>query len=1039
MANKKRFPTIYHKIKYFAQKYPNRVALETPARILITFKKLSTYIDNIILEMRHYHISKDDVILIVLPQGLEMVVALITAMTKAICVPLRPEYKYGEFCFYLSDLKPKLIITKHSASKTINRVANINNVPILNLRLNKKNGLTVNHSLILKTKKSKNLRINSKPNDATLMLYTSGTTSRPKKVALTHGNIIASAINIKNALKLTNKDTYLNLMPLFHLHGIITTISSIYSGGKTICAPKFNDNLFYFWLDQLSPTYFSATSTIHMAILNKAQKNRSIIAKNKLRFIRSASSSLPSYVLRKLENTFKVPVIESYSMTEAGQITSNPLPPRKRKPGSVGLPCGLELTIIDENKKKLSSSNIGEIAIKGKNAIKKYKNCKEANKVSFFDGWFRTGDLGHLDKDGYLFIDGRIKEIINRGGEKILPKEIDEILLKHPNVKQAVVFSIPHINLGEDVAAVVVLDKGKNTTEQTLIKFLRKKIADYKIPSRVLIVDEIPKSATGKINRMELYKKLENLIKEKYIKPRNRIETALEKIWRDVLNIKRIGVEDNFFMIGGSSLNTVELINKINDYFSVDVPLSIFLENLTISKLALYIKKTKKSKNYNIPSVKADTKNKYQPFPLTDIQQAYLFGRSNLSELGNISASSFYEFEIKNLNIKSLNLAINKLIRRHDTLRIIVLPKWKQQILNKVQLYKANIFDLRNREFRLENLELNRIRNDINHQVASINKWPLFNINVVLLKNNIARILIYFNLIITDSLSAKIFLSELWQLYANPKLNLPPHKISFRDYVLAEINTKKLDIYKKSKKYWLKKIKKLYPAPMLPLKNDPSSIKNLSFKRLEKKLDKIVWHKIKEKAARIGVFPTSIILTVFIEIIAHWSKQTRFTLNLPISNRSPIHNQINNIMGNFTTILLLEIDNSQNLNFKDKAKLIQKELLNNLKYHHFNGIEVTRKLIKNTGSLSKAVMPVVFTSGLGNNKSSSAPKSYVEYGIIRTPNIWLDSQIREIENDIYIIWDYVEQIFSKQEVKKMFQMYYSMIKNLAYNSDSWEK
>jgi acyl-CoA synthetase (AMP-forming)/AMP-acid ligase II len=350
----------------------------------------------------------------------------------------------------------------------------------------------------------------AQPDDIALVLHTSGTTSRPKIVPLAQRNVCASARNIRGTLALTRADRLLNIMPLFHIHGLIAgTLAPLSAGGEVCYTTGFNALKFFGWMEQVRPTWYTGVPTMHQAILARASKSTHIIRTAPLRFIRSSSASLPPQVLQELETVFGAPVIESYGMTEAAhQMTSNQLPPGKRKPGSVGIAAGPEVQVIDADGKPVPPGATGEVAIRGENVTAGYENNPKANAEAFTLGWFRTGDQGVMDAEGYLTITGRLKEIINRGGEKISPREVDEVLMDHPAVQQCVCFAVPHDKLGEDVAAAVVLREGVQATERELRDFVAARLADFKVPRKVLVLPEIPKGATGKIQRIGLAQKL---------------------------------------------------------------------------------------------------------------------------------------------------------------------------------------------------------------------------------------------------------------------------------------------------------------------------------------------------------------------------------------------------------------------------------------------------------------------------------------------------------------------------------------------------
>lgn len=436
----------------------------------------------------------------------------------------------------------------------------------------------------------------AEPADVALVLHTSGTTSRPKIVPLTQMNICTSAHHIRTTLKLTEADRCLNIMPLFHIHGLIgATLSSFMSGASVVCTPGFYAPMFFAWMAEFRPTWYTAVPTMHQALLDRAEQHREIIARCPLRLIRSSSASLPPSVMAALERTFNTPVVESYGMTEAAhQMASNPLPPGERKAGSVGLAAGPDVAIMDELGSLLPAGTTGEIVIRGLNVTPGYENNPAANKDGFRHGWFRTGDQGYLDAGGYLFISGRLKEIINRGGEKISPREVDEVLLEHPAVAQAVTFAVPHPRLGEDIAAAVVLRPDATVQPIEIQDFAAGRLADFKVPRQVLIVDEIPKGPTGKLQRIGLAEKLGVTAIEqqsleppsRYVAPRTPLEAKLAEIWMQVLGLEQVGVQDDFFRLGGDSILAARMLSDVRRASGRTLPLSILLKGATIEYLA---------------------------------------------------------------------------------------------------------------------------------------------------------------------------------------------------------------------------------------------------------------------------------------------------------------------------------------------------------------------------------------------------------------------------------------------------------------------
>lgn len=489
------------------------LAIGAPDREWLTYGGLRDLAVSVGRTLNGLSIGAKDRVAIVLPNGPEMATAFVTIAQAAVTAPLNPAYREEEYAFYLVDLKAKALVVLDGDEGPSVAAARANGVSILRLKFEasapaghftlEPDGDVMPSSDVM----------GPTVDDIALILHTSGTTSRPKIVPLMQSNVVASAEHIKQTLQLTPDDRCMNVMPLFHIHGLIAAVTaSLAAGGSIWCAPGFDALRFFGWMKDARPTWYTAVPTMHQALLTRASRNEDIIKDVPLRFLRSSSASLPAQVMAELVATFNAPVIEAYGMTEAAhQMTCNPLPPRAQKPGSVGIAAGPLVRIAAELENTLIN-DAGEVVISGPNVTLGYESNDEANQSSFFvaEGkrWFRTGDRGLLDDEGYLRLTGRLKEIINRGGEKISPLEVDGVLMDHPAIAQVVTFALPHPKLGEDVAAAVVLREGMEATERDIRDFAATRMADFKVPRKVIILDEIPKGATGKMQRIGLAQKL---------------------------------------------------------------------------------------------------------------------------------------------------------------------------------------------------------------------------------------------------------------------------------------------------------------------------------------------------------------------------------------------------------------------------------------------------------------------------------------------------------------------------------------------------
>jgi len=484
-------------------------AIGAPGRDWMTYGDLKALAKDVRSALRGAGVGAKDRVAIVLPNGPEMATAFVTVAQSATTAPLNPAYKEEEFAFYLEDLKARAIIVEAGYSGPARPAAERLGLMIIELTATNPAGCFT----LSAAGGSAAPDTDPAADDVALILHTSGTTSRPKIVPLMQSNVAASAENIRASLQLTADDCCLNVMPLFHIHGLIAAVSASLAAGASIsCAPGFDALKFFGWLEEVDPTWYTAVPTMHQAILARAPRNAEIIEKARLRFLRSSSSSLPGPVMTQLAETFGAPVVEAYGMTEAAhQMCCNPIEPGRQKPGAVGLPAGPEVRIAHEVENRLIDG-VGEVCISGPNVTPGYESNPDANAKNFFEAggkrWFRTGDQGAFDADGYLSLTGRLKEIINRGGEKISPLEVDGVLSDHPAIGQCVTFAVPHDKLGEEVAAAVVLKEGKTATEREIRDFASERLAAFKVPRKILILDEIPKGATGKLQRIGLAEKL---------------------------------------------------------------------------------------------------------------------------------------------------------------------------------------------------------------------------------------------------------------------------------------------------------------------------------------------------------------------------------------------------------------------------------------------------------------------------------------------------------------------------------------------------
>jgi oxalate---CoA ligase len=571
---------------------PAAPAIIGPDGAVLTYAALLEQVDRIVRTLIAAGVEPGDRVAVVGASGPETAVLFLAVAAIAGCAPLNPTYTAAEFEFYLHDLSPRLLIFEEGLSPAAVAVAQKLRVPILGIT---PDGGAAGTFRFAGAPRAARHAAFAAAEDVALVLHTSGTTARPKMVPLTQKNLCASANNIARFLGLSPADRCLSVMPLFHIHGLVGALLATFAAsGSLACAGIFRPSDFFGWLGALRPTWYTAVPSMHAAVLERAASIIDAPATHRLRFIRSCSAPLPPRTLAELEDLFGVPVVEAYGMTEAAhQMTCNPLPPSRRKPGSAGIASGTDMAVMDTAGRLLPPGGEGEIVTRGANVMGGYAGGVEINAAAFTDGWFRTGDQGRIDADGYLFITGRIKEIINRGGEKVSPREVDEVLLDHPAVAEAVTFAIRDPRVGEEIGAAVVLrPEAERPDARSLLAFAEARLASFKLPRRILFVGEIPKGPTGKPQRMGLAARLGLDEPEAVVpptgtaRPRSPTELTLLRLLGEAIQDESIGVGDNFFDCGADSLAALTLLFEIEHHWGVRMTVADMLSAPTVEGLA---------------------------------------------------------------------------------------------------------------------------------------------------------------------------------------------------------------------------------------------------------------------------------------------------------------------------------------------------------------------------------------------------------------------------------------------------------------------
>ncbi len=523
---------------------------------------------------------------IVLPNGPAMAISLLAVSCAGVAVPFNPAFQESEFLGYFTETGVSYLLIQQGYAGPARKAATDIGLEILEL--------TQDCTLLESSSQPTPCRPPA-PHDVALILLTSGSTGRGKKVPLTHLNLCTSAWDVSRSISLDPGDRCLCMWEQFHIGGFVDLLlAPLLSGGCVISAGSFNVERFFSCLERFKPTWFQGVPTTLREACFFAKTHNIDPSRAGLRLIRSVAAALPGSWMEEIENRFQVPIIQTFGLTEASPlITSTGLLPADRKPGSTGKPCGPDVRIMDELGTPLPPLSHGQIAVRGNNIFKGYEGDDEANAACFRDGWFYTGDVGYVDADGFLFLTGRVKELINRGGEKIMPHEIDESLLTHPAIAQAAAFSIPHPTLGEDVGAAVVLKSGETLNESQIREHVSRHLAAFKVPRKIVVLPDLPRCPVGKVRRKEVAALAQQLSTSRpYQPPRNGLEQCLTDLWAAELDVPRVGIDDDFAELGGDSLTAVRLVTATQTLLQITLPDQVAGHLDSVRKMATYITRT---------------------------------------------------------------------------------------------------------------------------------------------------------------------------------------------------------------------------------------------------------------------------------------------------------------------------------------------------------------------------------------------------------------------------------------------------------------
>ncbi len=887
-----------------ARRAPEAVAIVASGREPLSYLDLARQIDQVRESLNEFGIGRGDRVAIVIDNGPEMATAFLGVAGAATAAPLNPTYTAAEFEFYLLDLRIGALIVEAGRDTPARPVAEQLGMTVIELASRKEGPAGAFEIRGGRPGPAKRPGA-AEAAEIALVLHTSGTTSRPKIVCLSHRNLLTSARNFADWYALEPCDRTLAIMPFFHIQGVVgAVLAPLASGGSIVCARRFDPDSFFALLNEFGPTWYTAGPTFHQAIVAGASRYGDVIRRNPLRFIRSSSAPLAPQTMSELERVFGAPVLEGYGLTESSlHSASNPLPPLPRKPGCVGLPAGIEIAVMDEAGSVLAPGKTGEVVLRGPTLTAGYEANPEANAAAFVGDWFRTGDQGCFDADGYLTLTGRLKELINRGGEKIAPVEIDQVLLDHPEVEHAVAFSIPHPTLGEQVGAAVVLRAGADVDESEIRTFAAKRLAPFKVPRRVVFVDAIPKSTVGKSQRLGLAEKLgisgaaqmpravRNGALGAAARSPSPLEAALVEIWRSALRRDTVGVDDDFFFLGGDSLQATQVIFEVQQLFGVELaPEVMFGEASTIRGMAAATER-KQSEGAPQTTLEIPTTRRDGALPASLSQRSFWVLSHVFRDTPAFNVACGFRLRGR-LDVGALERALGEIVRRHEALRTVLATQegCLVQVIAVAQSVRLSPLEVTgSTTVEREAAAAAMARREV-QRPFDLAGGPLVRFALLQLADEDHVLILSLQHAIVDGWSLEILFRDLTALYPpfatgrEPKL--PELRVQFADFANWQWRQCDTGRYKADLDYWRGKLANLPPKLLLPCDRPRPKMPNWRGRRATMVLPAELATAIREFGRKRRATLFMILLSAFKAMAYAYTSQNDVLIGVPVANRA---------------------------------------------------------------------------------------------------------------------------------------------------------
>lgn len=1029
-----------------ASKFPHKIAtIEGEAQL--TYKMLVNLVNRLAIQFESLGFQPESPLIILMDRSNEFLIAMLACFKTGIpYIPLDPAQPIQRLKTVLKEATAQGLIHDTTHEKTAHYLKDlVACYPIAPLLLDPTPG-----SLKYLTSSAQHIAY---------IIFTSGSTGKPKGVMVPHLGMMNHLAAKVQEFKITSSDCVaqtaiqtFDVSVWQFLVGLIAGASVSIFKGQTAWDPL---ELLH-KIDSEHITIFETVPAHMKILLDYLEKVPHSLKFSNLKWLILNGEILTPDVCNRFFQLYpKIPIANAYGPTECSDDTCHKQIYKQVDPNAYSIPIGevipnTKAYILDKHLNEVLFGSQGELYFSGICLARGYYNKPALTAQAFIPASkgnrkYKTGDYARYLSGGDIEYISRVDNEVKIRGQRISPHEIDAILKTNSIIKDCIV--VPFKNTLKDWALCCYFISNESSelvdTISNLKEFLRQRLPDAMVPRHFIEINTLPLLPNGKVNTKALPnpQKCQVEADEETDEEMSALENLISQIWKKALSLSSIKRTDHFFDIGGHSLLATQVVNLIGVQLKRSIPLKLLFTHPTIKDFSKEVQKIvdlpEDSSYSELPQIQQDLVNKYNPFPATEVQQAYLFGRKNIYELGNVSVHVYAEYEKDYIDIKKLEVSWNALIKRHDALRTIFPDPVTQIILKNNDWYTIKFIDFSHLEMAEQNQQLEEIRSQLSHEVFDSNKWPLFKIQVIKLVDKY-RIYLSFDALLIDGWSTDILFNEWFKLYSKPETELNKIEISIRDYVLATVDLKNSPLFKKDKKFWQSKLPSFPFAPKLPIIKNPQEIKNPIFNRCTKKLPKKKWDFLRSHLKKHSFSPTGFLAALFGEVLAKFSGNYHFALNLTLFDRLPLHPQINDIAGDFTSLFLLEIDlRDQNASRLQRIKKTHQTLWDALEHKLYSGISFLRDLSQY--HKSPVSFPIVLTAVLGieDNQSQDIHNFFGTevFSITQTPQVWLDYKAYEEEGNLVVEWDFVKDLFPSGFIKDIHDVYFKLLSELA---DSFE-